>query len=324
MNIVPFRRDPPFIVSIFVDKRASTLIDARLTLPQLAAEIERVDAACKDLLPWLKLARFGTTRTRKGTLRHNANVAGITGAEADYDGERLAFEKAAAILKQARLTALLYTSPSHRDDKPRWRVLAPTSQELPPEERTKLVARLNGLFGGILARESFVLSQSYYYGSVGSNPAHRVIRVRGDYIDRRADLDAKAIYADPKPLNGARKQHRGAPHRAPSDREPIDWRLIVAALQVIPADDYWPWLKIGAALWGEFGDDGFDLFDRWSATSDKYDAEQCADKWHECQKLTQFTGATILFYANLAAPGWRQSYRSQLWQSMVKKYLRRR
>ena len=35
-----------------------------------------------------------------------------------------------------------------------------------------MVARLNGVLGGILSAESFTLSQSYYYGSINHNPAH--------------------------------------------------------------------------------------------------------------------------------------------------------
>ena len=42
-----------------------------------------------------------------------------------------------------------------------------------------LVARVNGLFGGKLAPESFDLSRAYLYGSVNGNPAHRVEVVDG-------------------------------------------------------------------------------------------------------------------------------------------------
>ena len=70
----------------------------------------------------------------------------------------------------------------------------PTSRPLPPSERANLVARVNGLFGGVLAGESFTLSQSYYFGRVNNNPAHRAEIVGGDFIDSRADLDASAIF----------------------------------------------------------------------------------------------------------------------------------
>ena len=46
----------------------------------------------------------------------------------------------------------------------------PLSQNREPEVREKFVARVNGLFDGRLAPESFVLSQAYLYGSVNSNP----------------------------------------------------------------------------------------------------------------------------------------------------------
>ena len=102
-------------------------------------------------------------------------------------------DEAVRILKKVRLRALVYTSPSHTVAKPRWRILAPTSCDLPPQERTKLVARLNGILGRILAPESFTLSQSYYYGSVNNSAEHRAVIVDGDYIDLRDDLDAGAI-----------------------------------------------------------------------------------------------------------------------------------
>ena len=146
-------------------------------------------APSKPQLPWLKLARFGELRSDKGSLRHDANVLAISGIEADYDGEEMPFDEAVERLAKAGVLAMVYTSPSHAEDAPRWRVLCPTSDELPPQDRAKLLGRLNGLFRGVLSAESWTLSQSYYFGSVASNPSHRVELVDGTPIDLLDDLD---------------------------------------------------------------------------------------------------------------------------------------
>jgi predicted P-loop ATPase len=91
------------------------------------------------------------------------------------------------------LKALIYTSPSHSPEKPRWRILAPLSRPLPAALRSKLMARLNGVFGGVFSGETWTLSQAYYFGSVDNNPAHRCEYYGGDYIDFRDDLDAGAL-----------------------------------------------------------------------------------------------------------------------------------
>jgi hypothetical protein len=297
------RRNPRHTITIFADWYAQALIEVEPTLAELAMEIRRNDAEVREGLPWLKLARFGDQRSAAGSLRHDANVVAITGVETDYDGEQLAFDEAVEILKQAKVEAILYTSPSHRDDKPRWRILAPTSQELPPEERTKLVARLNGLFGGILARESFVLSQAYYYGSVGENPAHRAILLRGDYIDRRADLDAKAIYVEPKPRSGQKQPKQSAARAAratkPFPSGAVDTEL-ADAMQFVPNHnlDWVEWNAIGMALWAasKGSQQGYELFAAFSKQSHKYDADYTRQRWWEISgSPPNRTGAGKLF-----------------------------
>jgi hypothetical protein len=118
----------------------------------------------KEALPWLKLAIFGDKRSGAGSLRTNENVTAISGVEMDYDQEEISFEAAFAKLKKAGIQGLVYTSPSYREEAPRWRVICPTSELLPPNERLKLAARLNGIFDGVFGPESFTLSQSYYFG----------------------------------------------------------------------------------------------------------------------------------------------------------------
>ena len=60
------------------------------------------------------------------------------------------------------------------------------------------------LYGGIFDPASFTLSQSYYYGSINNNPAHRAVVTEGDCIDLRADLDAGALNKEgaPAPVSG--------------------------------------------------------------------------------------------------------------------------
>jgi hypothetical protein len=90
-----------------------------------------------------------------------------------------------------------------------------------------------------------------------------------------------------------------------------DVGLIKAALEVIPAESYQVWFEIGCALHFELGDAGFALFDTWSATSDKYDARQCAAKWRECSKIFTYKIGTIIHYANQEAPAWRVVYEAR-------------
>jgi hypothetical protein len=179
----------------------------------LAALIRTTTAATKEQLPWLKCARFGDRRTAAGSLRHNANVLVITGLEGDYDGERISVADVVRIITEAALCAIVYTSPSHTEDAPRWRVLCPLSVEHPPEMRDRFLGRLNGVLGGILSNESWTLSQSFYFGSVKRNPSHRVVVIEGDFIDLRADLDAGAFRPA---LREAQTKHRVARSACPA------------------------------------------------------------------------------------------------------------
>ncbi len=91
-----------------------------------------------------------------------------------------------------------------------------------------------------------------------------------------------------KPIPASNNGHR-APESALEDAlTPEDVR---ACLDVIPADDYDVWIKVGAALKTELGDAGFTLWDDWSAKSPNYG--DTVDKWPRLP-----TGAT---YGSLIA-----------------------
>jgi hypothetical protein len=311
-----------------------------LTLPQISDMVQRASAPTKSQLPWMKMARFGKLRTPKGSLRNNANVRSISGVELDFDGENVSFDDALAKLKKLNCTAFVYTSPSHTKEKPRWRVLFPTSRELEdPATRRVLAARIDGYFDNIFDPASFTLSQSFYFGRAldNPNPDHRVAIVDGMFIDQRPDLE---IFDDVV----ARQHVRQPPERQnrtpvtalayepavaammeadagkglstdPDDYFPDDpdpELKIWVALSVVPSDDYDVWYRIGAAIYAALGDAGYALFDEWSRESAKYDPRACERKWRECAKMRSIGAKTIFWYADQHDRGWRTFYKRLL------------
>lgn len=187
--------DQPIAITRFPTQSAQTKTERRLTLRDLADEISRASAHDKAGLPWFKLATFGDIRTEKNCLRNNANVIAVSGVEADYDAGQITPGEAEAKLRAAGVAALLYTSPSHglEGKGNRWRVFAPFDRLLPPEEREKHMARLNGVFDGTLDGASFVRSQSYYGGNVEGRPPVEIRLVDGVAINTADALDATAL-----------------------------------------------------------------------------------------------------------------------------------
>ena len=195
--------DPGFLfpVTFFSGFAATSKSEGKWSLAGLAQHIAAKTGPEKKKLPWLKLATFGCKKTplvpttdgsgrmTGGSLRHDENVLTITGIEADYDAEQVSFDEAVNRLTSAGVLGIVYTSPSHTEDNQRWRVLCPLSTPAAPDIRSKMLGRLNGLYHGIFSTESWTLSQSYYYGSIASNPSHKVEVVDGTPIDEHDDLD---------------------------------------------------------------------------------------------------------------------------------------
>jgi hypothetical protein len=176
-----------FEVTVFKNAFATSLEVKQLTLPEMAELVLQTKRSTKAKLPWWKMAQFGDVRSDKGnSLRHDGNLLGIAGIELDYDKEVMSFDEAVEILKGMGVRCLIYTSPSHTANAPRWRIMLPTSKPLPTSMRAKLVARVNNRFGGIFASESFTLSQSYFCGQAKDNPEpnHRAEVLDGNFIDQ--------------------------------------------------------------------------------------------------------------------------------------------
>lgn len=170
-------------LSIFDSLAAPTCRPVDVSWPDFVAYLSNPpEYPSKHAAPLLKLAEFGPHLSAKGSLRHDANVIAVHGVEGDHDAGTMPPELAAAMLTAAGIQAAIYTSASHTSAAPRWRVLCPTSQPYAPTARYELAARLNGVLGGVLAGESFTLSQSFYFGRVAGVP-YACLPVEGQPLD---------------------------------------------------------------------------------------------------------------------------------------------
>jgi hypothetical protein len=153
-------------------------------------------AAC----PLLSLCEYGDNVSDKGYLRHAANIQRVHGIEVDYDGEEVSPEEAQTRLQAAGLISVIYTSASYTDGAPRWRAILPLSEAAAPAQRALFVARANRALGGIASRESFTLSQSFYFGQV-RGAKYKWFETHGRCVNEAADLEAlfhQAEGTDPK------------------------------------------------------------------------------------------------------------------------------
>jgi AAA domain/Primase C terminal 2 (PriCT-2) len=308
-------------VTIFPDQYAKSMRVKSMTLCELRDLIQTTSGRSKAVLPFVKLASFNGVHNENNCLRYNAAVEEISGIELDYDKGEMTLDAAIAIAKKAKLAVLFYTSASYSELKPRWRLLAPTSKLLPPGEHAKLVARVNGLYGGVFSPESFTLSQSYYYGSVKNNPAHRAVVTKGKCIDERGDLDATAVgksngKISPEAINFF--EEYAAELLKPAKPLPLD--KLEFMLSVIPntvKKGRAHWVRVAHAVkYEQPNGDGQKLFSQWSRTWDgaldrKYETnpelyEKEIDKfWEGVKPDGSVTGGSLYFLADEADETWR-------------------
>lgn len=71
----------------------------------------------------------------------------------------------------------------------------------------------------------------------------------------------------------------------------------VRALQYIDADDRDTWVRMAFAVKHMFGDDGFEIWDEWSQTSDRYQRGPALATWRSAKMNGGITGGTLFFLA---------------------------
>ncbi|SDA18413.1 Bifunctional DNA primase/polymerase, N-terminal [Methylobacterium sp. UNC378MF] len=117
--------------------------------------------------------------------------------------------------------------------------------------------------------------------------------------------------ATPRERKQENKKREDKGRRAAGFRshEKPDRATIEEALAHVPNDfDYDGWIRIGFALYDGLGEAGRDLWERWSATSPKDDADFTSGKWSSFAGGRSVTIATLFYHAT--QNGWRRQGRS--------------
>lgn len=157
----------------------------------------------KEDCPLFSFCEYGKERTEKRSLRHQANLRRVFGIELDYDAENIPLVMGAQRLRDAGIRAVLYTTASHKRGRCRWRALLPLSAPVAPDARRALVGMANRALGGIIAEESFRLSQSFYIGQV-AKVEYEAAEVEGQCIDLVGGLEP--LYPEGEETEGAKDE----------------------------------------------------------------------------------------------------------------------
>ena len=282
---------------------ADMVVKPRRPLAVNASEAER--KAAKSSLPMLKLATVGGRRSGE-------DISAIDGVEIDYDGkdckpgERLTVSDAVAALSRANLAGLVYTTPTHSQDWPRWRVLLPTSKPLPPSARLALAERFNGLITARIDAASFALGTAFFYGALGDAPRPEVHLVEGRAIDEARELPRRPAASPVKVMAGDDDDDLIAMVRAePLDLSDAQVGKILDGLPSEWLDDHDLWLRAGMALHHQYrgSTEAFERWCTWAKQSEKFDARDHKSRWKSFKGDANPTTMRTLIDASENDPG---------------------
>ena len=289
-------------ITIFDSQSGTRFSTIERSLAGLADLIKNTHADRKEDLPWLKLARFGETRSRNGSLRTNANMVSISGVEVDYDAGDIPPNRAADMFAEAGISALIFTTASHKQPGKgnRWRGLFPTSRDFDSSDREQFVARINGIAGGKIDPASFTQSQAFYYGNVEGGTPVKTYLIEGDCIDVAGRLDDRALGRDGKPYE--KRRDRGANDNQEGPTRPQ--HVADSALMAIPNEGGRDrWRDIGAAHKSAGG--SFAVFNKWSKLHESYDTRHTRQTWDSLDPAKEGGITERTLYYEASENGWR-------------------
>lgn len=171
----------PLTITRFADKKTIAGKCHTVTWAKLCEALSTPnEAPNKNSLPLVKFSKLPQNSRVAGTVPEN-----MTAIVGDYDAELVTVDEAVAKLSASGISSVVYTTASHRPEAPRWRVVAQLASPATPTEYPEYLNLVNGALGGILARESWETTRSYFYGKV-EGVEYRFEHVPGVPIDLQA------------------------------------------------------------------------------------------------------------------------------------------
>ncbi|QHP69420.1 DUF3987 domain-containing protein [Bradyrhizobium sp. LCT2] len=155
--------------------------DKKLTLPELCAKIQATVTPKEHSAYPPSLSLYDCQRLE------------ISGINATYPPiGNTPFATLREIVRKANIRALIFEGPHYLQAPPMLHLVVPFSVPLLPEKLDDMAARLNGILLGRLIGGSFDEWHHYPFGRIGDQQISAEA-LGGDFIDRRADLDAEAL-----------------------------------------------------------------------------------------------------------------------------------
>lgn len=277
---------------LFFSMMASVSAKPRTTSklwPEIVAMMREPDEhATKAACPLLKLSTFRGSRT-------NESADELHGVEGDHDAGTMQPQEAAERLKAADIGAVVYTTPSHTAEKPRWRVLAPLSRAYLPTERAGFVDTLDSVLGGALAVESWTISQPFYFGRV-TGVEYACIEVAGQYLDQIEAIESAgkpgAAKKPRKPAAIADDLTRMSTIASVTDDTMVDIETVLFDKRFDRVSRH-VWMKVCYALKATGHPRAIDIFMAWTTPGGRDDPEET---WNGVDP-TKATHATIFMLA---------------------------
>jgi predicted P-loop ATPase len=228
-------RVPVAIFESVNDTAPPTTVD--MSVDELHAMATVVVKNAEDA-PLFVYGRLGSKRSPRGSYRIDDNCLGRTGWVLDYDGSTppMPFAEGKQRCNDIGLACFGYTTKRHTPGAPRWRIAGPFSREVTPAELPHLMARINGLIGGVAAPESAKLTQSWFIARVDGVLFDSFVGDGDACLDELDALDASAIpiQGGPAPRPRAKK---GAPDYGELSRDDLEELILDREHDFGPANE---------------------------------------------------------------------------------------
>jgi hypothetical protein len=276
---------------------------AEFLAPQNPPFVMREERKAKQL--------FSMNIYKEGTTRKTENVTFMTGVVFDFDNKNdyVSIGTVLHHVKDKRIAYAWYTTHSHTESRPKWRLVIPFVRPIPVAEWLPVYKQCTLMIGnppGIDEAACKDVAHMWF-------PPYK----NGDQ-PYSAESDLEASFIDPLTMSVHLSLEEQA-HYELSLREPISQTALELPLPVVttPLSDfsigqamsavgfiktesanYDQWLTIGMALHHQFGGEerAFHIWDLWSSQSEHYNREGLLKKWQSFHSKENSIGIGTLIH----------------------------